>query len=42
MLDQAVEGCILILGIKESVKYLGLKERVRVISSDLNIYSKAG
>lgn len=42
MLDQAVEGCILIIGIKESVKYLGLKDRVRVISSDLNIYSKAG
>jgi len=42
MLDQAVEGCILIIGIKESVKNLGLKDRVHVISSDLNIYSKAG
>jgi chemotaxis methyl-accepting protein methylase len=42
MLDQAVEGCIFIIGIKESVKFLGLKDRVRVVSSDLKIYSKAG
>ncbi len=42
MLDHAVEGCIFIIGIKESVKYLGFKDRVQVISSDLNIYSKAG
>ena len=42
MLDQVVEGCIFIIGIKESLRYLGLKDRVHVISSDLNIYSKAG
>jgi len=42
MLDHAVEGCIFIIGIKESINYLGFKDRVHVISSDLNIYSKAG
>jgi chemotaxis protein methyltransferase CheR len=42
MLEQAVEGCIFIIGIKESINYLGLKDRVNVISSDLNIFSKAG
>ncbi len=42
MLDQADEGCIFIIGIKESLNYLELKERVHVISSDLNIFSKAG
>jgi len=42
ILDQAAEGSIFIIGIKESVKYLGLKDRVHVISTDLNIYSKAG
>jgi chemotaxis protein methyltransferase CheR len=40
MFDQAAKGCIFIIGIKESFNYLGLKDRVRVISSDLNIYSK--
>lgn len=42
MLDKADEGCIIIIGIKESLKYLGFMNRVQVISSDLNIYSKAG
>lgn len=42
MLDQSVDGCIFILGLKESANYLGFKGRVHVISADLNIYSKAG
>jgi chemotaxis protein methyltransferase CheR len=42
IIDQADEGCLFILGIKESFKYLGLKNKAHVISSDLNIYSKAG
>jgi chemotaxis protein methyltransferase CheR len=42
MFDQAADGTILIIGIKESVNNLGLKDRVRIISSDLNIFSKAG
>jgi chemotaxis protein methyltransferase CheR len=42
MLDQADEGTIFIIGIKESLKYLGLTKRVHIISSDLNIFSKAG
>lgn len=42
VLDHADTGCIFIIGIKESVKLLGIEERVNVISSDLNIYSKAG
>ena len=42
MLDQSVEGCIFILGLKESANFLGLTGRVHVISADLNIYSKAG
>jgi len=41
MFDQAAEGCIFIIGIKESINYLGLKDRVSAISSDLNIYMKA-
>jgi len=41
MFDQAAEGCIFIIGIKESIHYLGLKDRVSTISSDLNIYMKA-
>jgi chemotaxis protein methyltransferase CheR len=42
MLDQAVIGTIFIIGIKESFKILGLNGMVRIISSDLNIYSKTG
>jgi chemotaxis protein methyltransferase CheR len=42
MFDQAVEGSVFILGIRESVENLGLLDRVHAISSDLSIYSKAG
>jgi chemotaxis protein methyltransferase CheR len=42
LLDQSGKGCIFIIGLKESANYLGLKDRVHVISADLNIYSKAG
>jgi hypothetical protein len=42
MLDQAAEGTVFIIGIKESLKCLGLARRVHIISSDLNIFSKAG
>jgi chemotaxis protein methyltransferase CheR len=42
ILDQADIGTIIIIGIKESIKILGLKDGVHIISSDLNIYSKAG
>jgi chemotaxis protein methyltransferase CheR len=42
MLDQSGKGCIFIIGLKESANSLGFKDRVHVISADLNIYSKAG
>jgi len=42
MLDQSDDGTILIIGIRESVRHLKLIGRIRTISSDLNIYSKAG
>ena len=38
MLDQLSAGTIFIIGIKESAKHLGLKDRIDVVSSDLNIY----
>ena len=42
LFDQAAEGTVLVLGIKESIENLGLQDRVDVISPDLNIFSKAG
>jgi chemotaxis protein methyltransferase CheR len=42
MIDQAVKGTIFVIGIKESLKYLGLTNKVHIISADLNIFSKAG
>lgn len=42
MIDQAAKGTIFVIGIKESLKYLGLTNRVHYISADLNIFSKAG
>jgi chemotaxis protein methyltransferase CheR len=42
MVDQASNGTILILGIRESLQNLGLQDLVHVLSSDLSIYTKAG
>jgi chemotaxis protein methyltransferase CheR len=42
MIEQASIGTILILGIRESPDQLGLLDRVHTLSSDLNIFTKAG
>jgi chemotaxis protein methyltransferase CheR len=41
MLDQVDIGTIIIIGIKESFKQLGLQHRLHVIYPDLNIHAKA-
>jgi chemotaxis protein methyltransferase CheR len=42
LFDQAAAGTVFVIGIKESIENLGLKDRVDVISPDLNIFAKAG
>jgi chemotaxis protein methyltransferase CheR len=41
MLDPLADGTIIIIGIKESFKHMGLQHRLHPIYPDLNIYAKA-